>query len=112
MKSFITILIVSAVLQWLLPYWWVMAPVAFLAGFSFKNSPFIAFGQGFLAIALLWFGYSLAIDILTHSILSKKVAEMITGSPNQWLILLITTLVGGLVGGFSSLAGSLWSKVS
>lgn len=110
MRNLLFIFVIAALLQVLLPWWWIAAPVGFAIGFWAKPSSGAAFWQGFLAIALLWLAYSLLIDWRTEAILSQRIAQMFM-LPNRALLLLIVSLIGGLIGGFSALAGSLSSQV-
>ena len=58
--------------------------------------------RAFVAVALLWFGLSLYIDANTQSILTEKVSQLFPVN-----LFVLTTLIGGLVGGFASMTGSL-----
>ena len=99
--QFIATLIVCFILQTFLP-WWSMAFGAIAVSYWYSNKGFQAFIVGFLAIGLLWFGVAFYIDVSTHSILTEKVNKLLP--LNSFLI---TTLVGGLVGGMASLTGAL-----
>lgn len=82
--------------------WWTTAIGAFLVGFVFSNSGFKSFLSGFIAIGLLWLGLALYIDTATQSILTEKVSQLLPLN-----VFVLTTLIGGLVGGLSSMTGSL-----
>lgn len=104
MKFFIQLIItilVCLVLQLFLPWWSIAigaAGVAYMVG----NKSFNSFLAGFLAIALLWVGLALIIDLKTNSILTEKINQLL--SLNSFIL---TMLVGGLVGGFAALTGAL-----
>ena len=91
----------SFLMQYFLP-WWTMALGAFVIGYAVGNNGYLAFLAGLLGVGLLWLGMSLFIDIATHSILTGKVNQLLP--VNSFLL---TALVGGLVGGFAALTGSL-----
>jgi hypothetical protein len=93
--------IVCFVLQYFLP-WWTMALGAFAMGYLFNNSGLISFFAGLLGVALLWFAMASSIDRMTDSILTEKITNLIGLN-----VLLLTTLVGGLVGGFAALTGAM-----
>ncbi|HCM77743.1 MAG TPA: hypothetical protein DIS90_15275 [Cytophagales bacterium] len=93
--------IVCFMFQKLFP-WWTMAIGAFLVGFVFSNTGFKSFLAGFLAIGLLWLGMALFIDNVTQSILTEKIGQLFPLN-----LFVLTSLVGGLVGGFASMTGSL-----
>lgn len=68
-----------------------------------------AFLAGLLGIFILWAVIASWIDIKNNSILSHKISELIKVGGSSVLLILITALVGGLVGGFAAMAGSsLW----
>jgi hypothetical protein len=97
----IVTIIVCFLLQTFLP-WWTMAIGAFVIGYTLGNNGYVSFAAGFLAVGLLWLGMAFYVDQSTHSILTEKVNRLL---PLNSFIL--TTLIGGLVGGFAALTGSL-----
>ena len=104
MKFLIQLLATSAVcflLQYFLP-WWTMALGAFAISYVVGNNGYLSFLAGFLGAGLLWLGMALFIDIATHSILTQKVNQLLPVNA-----FLMTVLIGGLVGGFAALTGSL-----
>jgi hypothetical protein len=103
----IVVLLVAWVLQIFLP-WWTMAIGAFATGLVFRQSGFMSFVAGLVGVGLLWFAMAYYIDSSTGSILSSKVAAIF---PTQTvgLLILVTAIIGGLVGGFASMTGGLIS---
>jgi len=89
------------IVQYLLP-WWTMALVALLVGYTFHNSGKVSFVSGFLGAGLLWLGMAYYMDATTQSILTDKVNKLF---PLNVFIMMV--LIGGLVGGFSALTGTL-----
>lgn len=85
--------------------WWSVAIASLLISFIISTKGFSSFVSGFLGIGLLWFLLATIIDIRTGSILTERVAGILS-LPNNWLLLLITSLIGGLTGGFGALTGS------
>ena len=97
------ILIIAFALQFFLP-WWIVAPVSFgLAAWQARGG-WAAFGAGFLGIGCGWLLLSAFIHFRTEGILTHKVIQLF-GLPSPVLLLLITALIGGLVGGLSAWAG-------
>lgn len=103
----IFIALLSLLLQFFLP-WWIIAVVAFGLAFWRAISGKHAFWSGFFAIFLLWAVMALVKTIPNENLLANRVGQMF-GFPDlafNWIfILLITALVGALVGGFFALAG-------
>lgn len=85
--------------------WWSIAIVAFLVALLLPQSLGRSFLAGFLGIFILWGVLSLWIDIKNDSLLSTKMAELF-GLPAGILLVLVTALVGALVGGFAAMSGS------
>jgi hypothetical protein len=104
MKFLIQVLITIAIcflLQTFLP-WWTMAIGSLAIGYGMGNKGGVSFAAGFIGVGVLWFGMAYFIDQTTHSILTEKVNKLL---PLNSFVL--TTLIGGLVGGFSALTGAL-----
>ncbi|MEZ4771608.1 MAG: hypothetical protein R3D00_00415 [Bacteroidia bacterium] len=104
--------------------WWSVAIVGFVTGLLLSEkikrrrlfgkqppSP-KAFLSGFLAIFLLWGGIAFWSDFQNDSLLSEKISRLVVPEgeiiiSRAWLMLLATALIGGLVGGFSTMTGNL-----
>ena len=90
--------------------WWSIAIASFIVGSTTKRSGFTSFLSGFLGIGLLWWGYAAYVDVSTQALLTQKIASLFT-LPSGLLLILITGLVGALVGGFASLTGTQFRKI-
>lgn len=104
---FIIILIVSLILQLFLP-WWIIAIIAFAFSAWKALSGKHAFIHAFAAIFLLWVAAGLIKTIPNENILANRVGEMLMlpFTEFNWIIVLfVTGIIGGLVSGFSGLAG-------
>lgn len=101
---------ISAVLQLFLPFWSV-AIVAFVVCLVFGGSGFSSFLSGFLGVGILWTLAAIIIDTNTSSILSEKIANVLPLDGNVTLLILITVLLGALVGGFGALSGSMFRSL-
>jgi len=105
---FLIILILSFASGYFLP-WWVVAIAAFLAALFIGKTSGQSFWSGFSAVFIGWTVLALFKSIPNDHILAKRVAGLFQ-LPNWWLLLLITALIGGLVGGMSALSGVLLKK--
>jgi hypothetical protein len=85
--------------------WWSASVAAFLIGFILYTKPGSSFLAGFLGIAILWFFWAFWANSVNDGILATRVAAIFS-LPNNALLLLITSLIGGLVGGFGAMTGS------
>lgn len=86
--------------------WWSIAIVAFLVALFFNLRSGPGFLAGFLALFLLWGILAFWIDMKNEHMLSHKMAQLFPLGGSAILIILVTGLIGGLVGGFASMAGS------
>lgn len=107
--KFILSILLTAVLSFLagmfLP-WWSIAIIAFLVALLIPQKISSSFLSGLLGIFLPWAIVASWIDIKNNSILSHKISELFKLGGSSILLILVTALIGGLVGGFAAMAGS------
>jgi hypothetical protein len=87
--------------------WWTFVPVIIIVYVLIPMKPGRAFLSGFLALFVLWGGLALMMDTSNHHILSKKIAQLFLQNDQYPFLLLITAIIGALLGGLSALTGSL-----
>jgi len=102
---FLIILILSFASAYFLS-WWVVAIIAFLAAFFMGKTSGQSFWSGFGGVAVAWIIMALIKTIPNDNLLAARVAKLFQ-LPHWILILLITAIIGGLVGGMSALSGIL-----
>ncbi|MFC3415233.1 hypothetical protein [Algoriphagus hitonicola] len=105
---FLTVLLVVLVNPWI-PYWGVMILI-FILGFVMKSGNLISFFAGGLGMGWAWMGQGLYISLSTGSDLSDKMAG-IFGVGSGVMMLILTGVLGFLLGSFSGLAGNLLRKI-
>lgn len=86
--------------------WWTIAPAAFLVSLLIPQPPLVSFLSGFLALFLLWGGLALAADLPNGSLLSAKIAEILPLGGSSYALVMVTAVVGALVGGGGALTAS------
>jgi hypothetical protein len=101
----VLIIVLSALAEYFLP-WWSLAVVAFGVTFGMRLRGGRGFLAGFLAILLLWAGWALWWDIPNGQILSSRMAALFK-LPGSFLFLIVTAVIGGLVGGMAGWSGAL-----
>ena len=109
MLLFFLILAASFILQLFLP-WWIIAPAAFALALWKGTSSRQAFWSGFGALVFLWAAAALVIHLRNEGILTAKVAGLFS-LPFPALMIMITALIGGLVGGLAALSGFYWQRL-
>lgn len=105
---FIIVFFAGLIAHFLLPVWWVAAPIAFFAAFFFAKTNRTAFWTPFLANAALWLVLILVQSIPNNNMLAAKIAPVIS-MPHWTLLILSAVAIGGLLSGLSGLAG-FWAK--
>jgi len=85
--------------------WWSIAFIAFLLPLLLNLKPAAAFLAGFGGIGLFWAVTAVVKDNANEHILSQKMAVLFH-LPNYFLFIVVTVLIGALVGGLSGLTGS------
>lgn len=99
--------IVGYVAELFLP-WYSIAIVAFAFGLIIDSSS--NFLGGFIGIALLW---AVKIALITQhggQDLAMKVAQIMEPVGEKWVLITVTLLVGGLVGGMACVTGGTLRK--
>jgi hypothetical protein len=86
--------------------WYSIAIVAFLVSLFFNQNIGSGFLAGFLGVFILWAALSFWINAGNEGILSHKIAQLLPLGGSSLLLIIVTALVGGLVGGFAAMAGS------
>ena len=102
-----------AVTAWILSHflpWWSLAIPCLIFGAWKGTKGGTAFLYGFLGIGILWLFQALVIDIQNDSILTGRIADLFS-LPHSSLVILITVVIGGLAGGFSTMTGYFTKQV-
>src|ERR1700744_4545803 len=107
---FLFILFLSFICGYFLP-WWVIALIAFIAAYFLGKTSGQSFWSGFGSVFIAWSILILLKTIPNDNILASRVIQLFP-LPHYWILLLfISALIGGLVGGLSALSGILVKKV-
>lgn len=107
--AIVVILALSLILQSILP-WWTVAVAAFVGGYLRSSSGWKATGAGFAGIGILWLLSASFIHLKTGGILTSRVGEML-GLPMPFLVIFVTAILGGGVGGLAAATGYHFRKL-
>lgn len=102
------IFILSLLAGFILP-WWVIAVIAFFAAFFMGKTSGKSFGSGFLAVAVAWIILMLIRSIPNGNVLAGRVSALFHLPGWIWIVL-VTAIIGGLVGGLAAMSGFLFKK--
>jgi len=109
LTSIVLIALLSVAACLYLP-WWSIAVVAFIVAAAMPQKPVLSFVAGFTALFLLWGSLTWYISSNNDHILAHKVSLLILKMDNVYLLILVTALIGALVGGLGALSGSFVRK--
>ena len=90
--------------------WWTIAAAAFVVSVLIPQKPSHAFLSGFVALFLLWGGMALGIDLANEGILSTRVAGLLPLGGSSVALILVTAVIGALVGGGGALTAAYLRK--
>jgi len=102
--AFIAILILGFLAQTFIPFWWIIAVVCFIIGFAFIDEAKEAVIIGFISVFILWGVVALVKSYQNDFVLLNRLSELIPGN-SKAIVLLLTAVIGGLIGSFSTLSG-------
>ena len=91
--------------------WWSIAVAAFVVAACIHLKPGFSFLSGLVALFLLWGIMAWARSAANNDILAEKMSVMVLKSDNSFLLILVTALIGAIVGGLAALSGSLLRSV-
>ncbi len=94
-------------------WWYLMLLAGGIGGFIMKKPGWLSFLVGFLAIGLVWLGFFLYFMIIGPvfelTVLITSIIGLLESFPAA--LILVTLIVGGLLGGLGSLNGSYISAI-
>lgn len=105
MLLFLLILGFAFVAQLFLP-WWVITPLCFALAAWRGLSGGRSFVAGFLGVGLGWLLLASWLSLRNEGLLAHRVAQLLPLGGQGWLLVIVTAVIGGLVGGLAALAGA------
>ncbi len=108
MKFFIALLLTAALsyISGIYLPWYGIAIAAFIVALLIPQRPGKAFLAGLLGVLILWVGLAWWIDMKNNGILATRMSHLLPLGGSRILLILVTGLVGSMVGGFAALSGS------
>ena len=103
------ILLFTFISGYFLP-WWAACIFAFAAALFLGRHSRQAFWSGFAGLGLAWLAMAMLKSLPNNNVLATRVAHLFQ-LPHWLLILTVTVLIGGLVGGMSALSGFLMKRM-
>ena len=100
------IILLGVLAQWLFP-WWIIAVVALYVGYFVHESPSKSFAYGTVAVTLMWLTYAGIQSSMNGGLMSTSISGMTGGKLCAVQLLGFTGILGGLVGGFAAMTGTM-----
>lgn len=92
--------------------WWSVALAAFVVGLAIPQKSLPAFLCGFLALFVCWAGMAWRLSSGNEHILAHRISQLMIKRDSPELLIVLTGLIGALIGGFSTLTGCLIRKAA
>ena len=108
LKPIIIVAVTAGIITWYMP-WSMVAACAFFVSITHNLKPKDGFISGFLGVVLCWLVIALWRDLPNEHILSDRMAGLL-GLPNGWLFMLVTVIIGGVVGALAGWSGGMMNK--
>lgn len=90
--------------------WWSFMITNFIIALAIPQKPWVSFLTGALGVGAIWAGLATGIDMANHHLLSTKVAQILPLNGSYVVLIIITGLVGFLLGGMASLTAAYLRK--
>jgi hypothetical protein len=90
--------------------WWSFVVTNVIIAIALPIKPLQSFFAGALGVGALWAGLAFGIDLANNHILSTKVAQILPLRGSYIALIIVTALVGALLGGLASLTGAFVRK--
>ncbi len=108
--SILIIIILGYIGHLFLPFWSIAVVGGLVGAYHAKLSGIRSFFLGFLGAVLLWGIYTILVNNQNDGIIAERIARLF-GDMGTIGLILITTLIGGLLGGMGALTGNLGRKL-
>jgi hypothetical protein len=99
--------LVLGILSQLFFPWWSCAIVAFYVGVWIADSPSKSYAYGFAAMLLMWTVYAGFQSSINGGLIGTAFSNVFGGKLSSGQLIAGTGFIGGLVGGFSAMTGTL-----
>lgn len=113
MKFLVSILLIalSGFAMGLYLPWWTVSIAGFLVSFLLYQKPLTALLTGFLGIFFLWASITIVRSSANEHILAHRMSIFILKNDSPFMLIMVSALIGGLIGGMGALSGSLLRRI-
>jgi hypothetical protein len=104
------ILVLGVLAQLMFP-WWSSAIVALWVGFWVADSPSKSYVYGFASMLLMWSIYAMIQSSANGGLITTAFSNVFGGKLSGTQLIWATGFIGGLVGGFGAMTGTLLRQI-
>ena len=90
--------------------WWGFAIGAFLTGIVVPQKEWLSWLSGFAGLFCCWAMLAWYMSSQNNHVMAIKMAQVLPLKGSSFMLVLITALVGAIIGGFASLSGAYLRK--
>jgi hypothetical protein len=110
MKLFLRLILIGVLtyfLSLIFP-WWIIVIIGIGVGLLIPGGSLSTFISGFIGVGIVWMGHAWNLDALNGSVFTLKMLEVLGLFDDTLLLIVFTGFIGGLVGGFATMTGSMF----
>jgi hypothetical protein len=110
MKLFLRLILIAILTYFfsLVFPWWIIVIIGIAIGIIIPGGTLSTFISGFIGVGIIWMGQAWNLDAQNSSIFTQKMLEVLGLFDETILLIVFTGFIGGLVGGFATMTGSLF----
>ena len=90
--------------------WWSIIFIPFLLGYLINENYFNHFLSGFIGIGIAWIFLIINLNSGNESIISEKIIQILNVESVN-LLTIYSSIIGGCIGGFSSITGLSFKRI-
>ena len=110
MKLFLRLILIAVLTYFfsLLFPWWIIVIIGLGVGLLIPGGSLSNFISGFVGVGIIWMGHAWNLDAQNGSQFTLTILEVLGIFDDPIVLIAFTGFIGGLVGGFATMTGSLF----
>ena len=90
--------------------WWGFAIGCFIVGIAVPQKAWLSWLSGFMGLFVCWAALSGFISSQNNNLMATKMAQVLPLNGSPGMLIIITAIIGAIIGGFASLTGAYLRK--
>lgn len=110
MKLFLRLILIAVLTYFfsLIFPWWIIVILGLGVGLLIPGGSLSTFISGFVGVGIIWMGHAWNLDAINESKFTLTMLEVLGMFDDPIVLIAFTGFIGGLVGGFATMTGSLF----